>query len=476
MIVKEYACRVHAQKRLMVAHRMLRASFISILYVKCPLPALDTLYFCCSSGIKTFLNLKEITSRVPGKDLVAYRKRCEVTCISSCCFVHSKTVDRPLIRGILFFVVMTSLNGHMNAPMDGALDRMLDDACADVLGLQPPVVGPSARPEEFFIGEIDVADTSHTHLGTSHSSNALLMEDLDDNSLLAPEADAPELMLGTSAPAVLQGFRWVGFPAIPEHAELQMAPLHHSGAFPRSLSQPTFIPMTSNGPEELRAYIPGTIPCAVEHSGAHASSPTESTTSSGAPLSSSPGGAGVPRVASMPNLSLAATAGSNLHNALLRRNAAAAAASPGGRSGIPRSRSANDVTGLNRYVVPHSEFLTPPHLRKGKGGRQPAGDPRLDPRIDPKKAKRILANRLSAAKSKLKQKSAADGLKQRVEMLRLQREGLATEVTSLAEACAVKEAEREALLRQLHAAEEALMNGKAPFPSLGSSGAAGLVT
>ena len=115
-------------------------------------------------------------------------------------------------------------------------------------------------------------------------------------------------------------------------------------------------------------------------------------------------------------------------------------------------------------------------MRKGKGGRQPAGDPRLDPRIDPKKAKRILANRLSAAKSKLKQKSAADGLKQRVEMLRLQREGLATEVTSLAEACAVKEAEREALLRQLHAAEEALMNGKAPFPSLGSSGAAGLVT
>jgi hypothetical protein len=31
--------------------------------------------------------------------------------------------------------------------------------------------------------------------------------------------------------------------------------------------------------------------------------------------------------------------------------------------------------------------------RRGKGGRQPASDPRDDPDMDPKKAKRILANR-----------------------------------------------------------------------------------
>jgi hypothetical protein len=36
--------------------------------------------------------------------------------------------------------------------------------------------------------------------------------------------------------------------------------------------------------------------------------------------------------------------------------------------------------------------------RRGKGGRQPAQDPRLDPKIDPKRAKRILANRMSAAR------------------------------------------------------------------------------
>lgn len=51
--------------------------------------------------------------------------------------------------------------------------------------------------------------------------------------------------------------------------------------------------------------------------------------------------------------------------------------------------------------------------RKGKGGRAPAGDPRLDPRIDPRKARRILANRISAARSKLKQKLILEGLKVR---------------------------------------------------------------
>jgi hypothetical protein len=37
-------------------------------------------------------------------------------------------------------------------------------------------------------------------------------------------------------------------------------------------------------------------------------------------------------------------------------------------------------------------------------------DPRLDPTIDPKRAKRILANRLSAARSKSKQRGHLDVL------------------------------------------------------------------
>ncbi len=53
----------------------------------------------------------------------------------------------------------------------------------------------------------------------------------------------------------------------------------------------------------------------------------------------------------------------------------------------------------------HSQYLIPPDQRKGRGGRQPALDPRLDPSVDPKRAKRILANRLSAARSKMKQKT-----------------------------------------------------------------------
>ena len=56
-------------------------------------------------------------------------------------------------------------------------------------------------------------------------------------------------------------------------------------------------------------------------------------------------------------------------------------------------------------VLAELAYLNPRNKRKGKGGRQPAMDPRLDPTVDPKKAKRILANRLSAARSKMKQKS-----------------------------------------------------------------------
>lgn len=51
--------------------------------------------------------------------------------------------------------------------------------------------------------------------------------------------------------------------------------------------------------------------------------------------------------------------------------------------------------------------------RRGKGGRQPAIDPRMDPSIDPKKARRILANRQSAARSKMKQKLLVETLRTR---------------------------------------------------------------
>ena len=58
--------------------------------------------------------------------------------------------------------------------------------------------------------------------------------------------------------------------------------------------------------------------------------------------------------------------------------------------------------------VAHRAFLVPAHKKRGKGGRQPASDPRLDPSIDERRAKRILANRLSAARSKMKQKNQMD--------------------------------------------------------------------
>lgn len=400
----------------------------------------------------------------------------------------------------------------LDVPLDvGFQDqRMLDNACDDVLGLQPLVGGRESSPADFFVGEIDVDEASRPHLGSSRSSNALLLKkDLDDDNrlLAAPEeADDSELLLGTSAPAALHNSNWSSFPSIPEHAELLMiqqpSALQHNhnptsvSGQPTSSPQPTFVPIAAtSGLETYSQYNNSNYG---QDTGLSVSPPSLNggeLDNGGLHLHFGSGNAftmgqvgGVPRVTSMPNLQLSGTSvtgnggsNSNLHAFAVRRAARAAAAAGEGPVAVgppvaattagvrtstrmPRSRSANDVSGVGRYgVIPHSGFLTPPHLRKGKGGRQPALDPRMDPKIDPKKAKRILANRLSAAKSKLKQKSAAEGLKQRVEMLRLQREGLATEVSTLADACAEKEVEREALLRQVRLAEEALMHGKLPL-------------
>jgi Basic region leucine zipper len=418
---------------------------------------------------------------------------------------------------------MTSLDDSIDVGFQD--QRMLDSACDDVLGLQPLVGGPASSPEDFFVGEIDVNEASRPHLGASQSSNALLLENLDDDDsrlLASPSQNDPdpsELLLGTSAPASLHNSNWSAFPSIPEHAELQMiqqpsSALAHPtpAAIPgQPILQPTFIPTAATTGLETYQYNNSNEYGDGTGLSVSPSSSGEGDFDGGALHHHLPfalggstftmgqvggGRGGVPKVASMPNLQLAGTSlggnggsNTNLHALAVRRAAVAAAIAGEGpvpvslnaaapsttttnirtSTRMPRSRSANDVSGLGRYAaIPHSGFLTPPHLRKGKGGRQPAGDPRMDPRIDPKKAKRILANRLSAAKSKLKQKSAAEGLKQRVEMLRLQREGLATEVSTLADACAEKEAEREALLRQLRAAEEALMHGKIPLSSGGN--------
>lgn len=71
--------------------------------------------------------------------------------------------------------------------------------------------------------------------------------------------------------------------------------------------------------------------------------------------------------------------------------------------------------------------------RKGKGGRQPAMDPRLDPAMDPKKAKRILANRQSAARSKMKQRAMLDTLKVQKHYMQMQRDATKQEIRLLAQ-------------------------------------------
>uniref|UniRef100_A0A061S1E8 BZIP domain-containing protein n=2 Tax=Tetraselmis sp. GSL018 TaxID=582737 RepID=A0A061S1E8_9CHLO len=96
--------------------------------------------------------------------------------------------------------------------------------------------------------------------------------------------------------------------------------------------------------------------------------------------------------------------------------------------------------------------------RKGRGGRTAAMDPRLDPNIDPKRAKRILANRLSAARSKNKQRGHLDTLEKSRATLTSQKESLVKEIAWLqSEVRSLEEdgAELQAKLRNLQ--ERALL-------------------
>jgi len=297
------------------------------------------------------------------------------------------------------------------APAPGE-PRLLDACALDSLGFGMPVSNQVTDPSSFFVGEID-ATTTEPMSSLGIFEPALELGGIADD-LEIPGIDVP-LTLNDQCPVSLP---WTACPSIPEHGELF---IHQQREPSMSTSH-----MLSNGLSQ------------------------------------------VPRVASMPNLSsngdnvmnhsimVPSNAGNGyyVHNDEMKEETSTCSAKPSLR--FPRSRSANDISDLSKYSVPHSEFLTPPHLRKGKGGRQPAADPRLDPKIDPKKARRILANRLSAAKSKLKQKSAAEGMKQRLEMLKLQKQGLVSEVSKYEEACMVEETERERLQDQIRMVEKEL--------------------
>ena len=146
-----------------------------------------------------------------------------------------------------------------------------------------------------------------------------------------------------------------------------------------------------------------------------------------------------PRVASMPNFSVGlgrVMSSESLDEMVPSPSERGAFVSADVTTGlarrVPKSYSTNDLSSLaSKYDVPHAQFLTAPSMRKGKGGRQPKMDPRMDPNIDPKKAKRILANRLSAAKSKLKQKTVMEGIKVRIQGLEQRKLDLELEVAQL---------------------------------------------
>lgn len=81
--------------------------------------------------------------------------------------------------------------------------------------------------------------------------------------------------------------------------------------------------------------------------------------------------------------------------------------------------------------------------KRGKGGRNPALDARLDPSIDPKKAARIMANRLSAARSKMRRKmqTSTEGMQSKLVLLESQKHRLEREMERLDKLCNAMELE-----------------------------------
>ncbi|KAL3157768.1 hypothetical protein ABBQ32_012194 [Trebouxia sp. C0010 RCD-2024] len=143
-------------------------------------------------------------------------------------------------------------------------------------------------------------------------------------------------------------------------------------------------------------------------------------------------------------------------------------------SGMPRAMSSSDLecaqaqqdwqdydvteqkgvdTMSTADVLAELAYLNPRNKRKGKGGRQPAMDPRLDPNVDPKKAKRILANRLSAARSKMKQKSHVEALRRRIDLLSKQKSDTKATLAAAKSSCEGKADENDTLKAQIKTLE-----------------------
>jgi len=123
---------------------------------------------------------------------------------------------------------------------------------------------------------------------------------------------------------------------------------------------------------------------------------------------------------------------------------------------LPLSTFETIVKELSGIECLQTMLLFRPNKKKGKGGRQPAKDPRLDPNMDPRKAKRIVANRKSAARSKQKQKRHVESLQLQHDTLMIQmllcgreKEKLENEIDALEHDTRLLEKELQALMEHV---------------------------
>jgi len=129
------------------------------------------------------------------------------------------------------------------------------------------------------------------------------------------------------------------------------------------------------------------------------------------------------------------------------------------REPAPRHKVRGDPSKVALDEATFKKFLEK-EPKQRKGSRKNAPDPRLDPNIDPRRAKRIVANRESAARSKAKQKQHLENLKSMHRSLYMQKTMIQQELDAIQADSKRVEEENATLVSMLHAYRDGKLLGR----------------
>ena len=116
---------------------------------------------------------------------------------------------------------------------------------------------------------------------------------------------------------------------------------------------------------------------------------------------------------------------------------------------LTRRNESGEVDGVVWDESSFQRFLTTEPKKRNVSNKKLAPDPRLDPNVDPKRAKRIVANRESAARSKNKQKRHLEELKSMHRELTMKKFSIQKEIDEVQKVSLNLEDENKKLIEEL---------------------------